>query len=318
VGAAGAAVGGAAGRGGATGAAGAGVAGRGGATGTAGAAGGGMAGAGVRTDMGGIPLARPGDMTNVSRNYLNLGDMRLINNRWGSDEIGCTATTQRVFVNSDRSIGWEFNRPMCGLGGMKPDYPEVEFGVGPFGANNALLTTPPFSSTTVLPKQIKDITSAAVTIDTMTITLSRVISWNTNFEVWFSQRNPLTDPNPGVFAEIMGFFGWENGRWPCDQTGSLTSGGQGYTLCHQSDTWADGKWRYYQFNLNSGPLTTFNGKVDVKAFIDWIVNRYSLSRDLWLTRIEVGTEIGDAQGSLKIRNLTFEVNGTSKSIELAP
>jgi hypothetical protein len=268
--------------------------------------------------MGGIQLARPGDMTNVSRNYLNLGDMRLINNRWGSDEIGCTATTQRVFVNSDRSIGWEFNRPMCGLGGMKPDYPEVEFGVGPFGANNVLLTTPAFSSTTLLPKQIKDLTSAAVTVDTMGITLSRVISWNTNFEVWFSQRNPLTDPNPGVFAEIMGFWGWEDGRWPCDQTGSLTSSGQGYTLCHQSDTWANGQWRYYQFNLNGGPSKNFNGKVDVKAFIDWIVNRYSLSRDLWLTRIEVGTEIGDAQGSVKIRNLTFEINGTSKSIELAP
>ena len=112
----------------------------------------------------------------------------------------------------------------------------------------------------------------------------------------------------------MGFFGWETGRWPCDQTGSLT----GYTLCHQSDTWANGQWRYYQFNVNNGPLTTYNGRVDVKAFIDWIVNRYSLSRDLWLTRIEVGSEIGDAQGSVKIRNLTFEINGTSKSPEFAP
>src|SRR6187551_156530 len=171
----------AAGRGGAgnaTGAAGttgnAGTTGAAGTTGVAGATGGGgmaggAAGAGVRTDMGGIPLARPGDSTNVSRKYLNLGEMRLINNRWGSDELGCSGTTQRVFINSDRTIGWEFNRPACGLGGQKPDYPEVEFGVGPFGANNSLLTTPAFSSTTLLPKQIKDITSAAVTLDTMTI-----------------------------------------------------------------------------------------------------------------------------------------------------
>jgi hypothetical protein len=244
--------------------------------------------------------------------------MRLINNRWGSDELGCSGTTQRVFVNSDRTVGWEFNRPACGLGGQKPDYPEVEFGVGPFGANNSLLTTPAFSSTTLLPKQIKDITSAAVTLDTMTISLQKAASWNINFEIWFSQRNPVTDANPGVFAEIMGFFGWETGRWPCDQTGSLTAGA-GYTLCHQSDTWANGQWRYYQFNVNNGPLMNYNGRVDVKAAIDWIVSRYSLSRDLWLTRIEVGSEIGDnTQGSVKIRNLTFDINGATRSFELAP
>jgi len=39
---------------------------------------------------------------------------------------------------------------------------------------------------------------------------------------------------------------------------------------------------------------------------------------MWLTRVEVGTEVDDnVSGSAKIKNLTFEVNGTSKSIELA-
>ena len=123
----------------------------------------------------------------------------------------------------------------------------------------------------------------------------------------------------GVFAEIIAFWGWETGRWPCDQTGNLTSGTHSYHLCHQSDSWANGQWRFYNFNVNNGPLTTYNGKVDVKAFIDSVVSRYNLSRDLWVTRIEVGSEIDDnTQGTVKIRNLTFEVNGTSRSPELAP
>ena len=41
------------------------------------------------------------------------------------------------------------------------------------------------------------------------------------------------------------------------------------------------------------------------------------SHSMYLTRIEVGTEIDDSTaGSAKISNLTFEINGTSKSIQL--
>src|SRR6185436_11157548 len=146
---------GAAGRGGTTGTAGAtGTAGRGGTTGTAGTTGaagaagttgaaGGAGTGGARTDQMGVPLAKPGDMTTMSKGYLNLGDMRLINNRWGSDELGSgCGTTQKVYINSDRTIGWDFNRPVCGGAKAKPDYPEVEFGVAPFGATSPLLTTP--------------------------------------------------------------------------------------------------------------------------------------------------------------------------------
>ncbi len=297
--------------------------GRGGTTSTGGAtATGGVTstgGSAARVDCTGVPLAKPGDMTSTSRAYLNLGDIRLINNRWGSDELGCSGTTQRVFVNTDRTVGWEFNRPICGGAKAKPDYPELEFGVAPFGAGNVLLTSPACSSTTALPRQIKDITSGTAKVDGMTITLSKPTVWNMSFELWLSQRNPATDPNPGVFAEIIVFWGWETGRWACDQTGTVTAGNNTYQLCHQSDTWANGQWRFYQFNVQGGPLTSYSGTVDAKALIEWVVTRYNLSRDLWVTRFEVGSEIDDnTAGSVRVRNVTFEVNGTSKSIELAP
>jgi hypothetical protein len=39
---------------------------------------------------------------------------------------------------------------------------------------------------------------------------------------------------------------------------------------------------------------------------------------MWLTRIEVGTEVDDnTQGTGKIKNLTFEINGTAKSAQFA-
>ena len=124
-------------------------------------------------DQDGVPLAKPGDMTNVTKKYLNLGDMRLINNRWGSDALGCSGTQQSVMVNSDSTIGWSFNRPTCGGARGDPDFPEVEFGVAPFGNTSSLLTTPKFSSTTLLPIQIKDLTSANVTVDTLAMTFEQ-------------------------------------------------------------------------------------------------------------------------------------------------
>jgi hypothetical protein len=240
---------------------------------------------------------------------LNLGDMRLLVNKWGSDELGC-ATEVRVFVNADKTFGWDFNRGACGGNKEKPDYPEVEFGVEPFGSTGA------FSSTTLLPAQIKDITSASVDVDTMTITLQAAESWNINFERWLTERNPLTDADPGVYAEIITFWGWQDGRWPCDKEGEVTAGDDTYRLCHQDDAWAGGKWRYFQFRVNDGPHQTFTGKLDIKALLDWLVNTRGYSTELWVTRFEVGSEIDDnTRGTVTFKNLTFEVNGTSKSPE---
>jgi hypothetical protein len=271
-------------------------------------------------DQNGKGLAKPGDQTSTSRDYLLLGDMRLLNNRWGSDELGCTSTTMRVFVGQDKTVGWDFNRPTCGGMAAKPDYPEIEFGVHPFGAGSDLATSPDFSSTTLLPIQIKNVMSANALVDNLNIQLSAAASWNLNIELWLSQNNPLETADPGVYAELMLFWGWQPGRWKCDMTGDLQAGDDTYHLCHQKDDWADGKWRYFQFWWGAGDNTqakmNYSGRVDIKALLDYLVNTRGYSSDLWVTRFEVGSEIDDnTSGTVTVKNLTFEVNGTSKSFE---
>jgi hypothetical protein len=288
----------------------------GGAMSNAGMAGRAGAGGSGSVDGSGTPLAKPGDSKTTSRSYLNLGDMRLILNKWGSDELGCN-TSMRIFVNSDRTFGWDFNRGACGGNKEKPDYPEVEFGIHPFGAGSNLATTPSFPSTNVLPIQVKDIQTASVTVDNLSINLQNANAWNINFEFWLSQRNPVTDTNPGVYAELIVFWGWQD-TWACDQTGNVSAGAKSYGLCHQSDTWGSG-WRYFQFRADGGSQRSFSGRVDVKALIDWLVANKGYSRDLWVTRFEVGSEIDDnTSGTVTMRNLTFEVNGTSKSAQFGP
>ena len=319
-----------AGRGGTTGNAGTtGTAGRGGTTGNAGTTGtAGAAGTGVRMDQNGVPLAKANDTTNVSKKYLNLGDMRLINNRWGSDAKNCTSTQQSVSVNSDKSIGWMFSRGGCDSSHGSPDFPEVEFGVAPFGTTSSLLTTPSFSSTTLLPIQIKNLTSASVNVSSFNISISNpnTAYWDNNVEFWISKNDPRTSTDGGVYAEIIAFTGWQASRlqsmvgWPCDKSGSVMAGGTSYNLCHQSDDWSSGHWRFFNFNVSGGPFSSWTQKLDVKAMLTWVMNTYpGFNQDMWLTRIEVGTEVDDnTMGQVRLGGLTFEVNGTMKSIELQP
>lgn len=283
-----------------------------------------------RTDCLGKALAKPGDSATESRAYLNLGDMRLINNRWGADARNCGGATYKVFVGTDRMIGYDFNRPTCGGEKAYPDYPEIEFGVAPFGKTSPDLTSPACSSTTLLPAQIKSITSATLNIEGFNSTYQKPGYYDTNFEFWISKNNPLNDGDPGVYAEVIVFLGWHGSRmeknvgWPCDKSGSVTAGTNTYRLCHQSDEWSNGRWRFFNFNLEpGGPTDNFTGKADIKKMLDWVMQNYAnssrgnFSSDMWLTRIEVGTEVDDnTQGTAKFKNLTFEINGTSKSIEL--
>jgi hypothetical protein len=234
-------------------------------------------------------------------------------NKWGSDELSCN-TAMKVFANADKSFGWSFERGGCGGNKQKPDYPEIEFGIHPFGTGSNLATTPSFPSTRVLPLQIKDIRSASVTVDGLNASIQGS-TWNVNVEFWLSQKNPVTEANPGVYAELIAFWAWQD-SWACDKSGSVTSGDKGYNLCHQDDNWGSG-WRYFQFRANN-PSQSYSGKVDVKAFLDWMVNTRGYSTDLWVTRLEVGSELDDnTTGMVTLKNITFEVNGTSKSAQFA-
>jgi len=300
----------------------------GGKVGTGGA--GGTAGttSGVSVDPGGKAQAKAGDKTSTANDYLNLGNMRLINNNWGSIALqkagkSCNAPMS-VNVNSDGSLGWTFNRGNCGDDGSHPDYPELEFGVAPFGTTSSLRTTPAFSTTSLLPIQVKNIQSASVSIGNFAINLQSNTNWNLNIEFWLSKLDPLTNGDAQAYAEIMGLWGWSAGAadWKCNVSGqSVTSGGKSYNLCHQSDSWGTGgTWRFFQFQASSSQQS-FAGTVDVKAFLDWFYNSSygsGVSKDYYLTRIEIGSEIDDTtSGTCTLKDISFTINGTTQGPLLA-
>jgi len=283
------------------------------------------------TDANGKGIAAPGDTTAQNQDYLRIGpegEIRILNNNWGSEDLNCTGSTFSVFYNQDKSFGWTFNRPACGGQDQYPDFPQIEFGIHPFGIGNDLVTSPEFSSTTLMPKRINEINTASVDVNGLTINLTNPSKWNITFEFWLSETDPR---EPGVadetqhraYAELMTFWGWEPNRWPdnppnpapsLDQSGPDTSnGGINYKLWVHRNNWAKG-WRYFQFRDSSGSKTSFNGEIDVKALLTYLVQNYGYAETLWVTRLEVGSEIDDnTAGTVTVQSITFEVNGMSRS-----
>ena len=89
---------------------------------------------------------------------------------------------------------------------------------------------------------------------------------------------------------------------------------------HLRAGWTTEKYKLFSFNLEGGPLDEYHGKIDLKAILDWLTTTYpSIGSGQALTRIEIDAELDDdTQGSAKLGNLAFEVNGVTKSFEFAP
>jgi hypothetical protein len=91
----------------------------------------------------------------------------------------------------------------------------------------------------------------------------------------------------------------------------VSAGTKTYKLEVQDDAWS--KWRYFQFRDTAGSNMSFTGTVDVKKLIDYLVSK-GYSKDLWVARLEVGSEIDDlTKGKVTMQNVEFEVNGEKRS-----
>lgn len=255
----------------------------------------------------------------VSSDYFVLGEARLLNNNWGAQALNCNAPYE-IFVNADKTFGWKWDRAATKCGGdkSKPDYPEVEFGMHPFGVSQQLITSPDYSSTTILPIQVKDVTTASVKIDDLSIVTTSDAAWNMNFEMWFCEQHPATGTHTTAYGETMNWFGWSSDQYNWNGVLGSLEAGQSYDLFHSDDHWPAGQaqqWKYRQYRLKN-PSKQFNGTVDVKKILDHLVGE-GWPTSLWIARFEVGTELDDGSaGSVTIKKITFEVNGQQRATEV--
>lgn len=303
------------------------IAGSGGMLGTGGTISGGGSG-GVAAGGGGSSGMVPGETkptvtapasSKTPSDYFVLGEARLLNNNWGAQSLGCQAPYE-IFVNADKSFGWKWDRntTKCGGDKSKPDYPEVEFGMHPFGVSTQLITSPDYSSTTILPIQIKDVTSASVKIEGLSIATTSDAAWNMNFEMWFCEQHPATGTHTTAYGETMNWFGWSSDQYNWNGVLGSLEAGQSYDLFHTDDHWPAGQaqqWKYRQYRLKN-PGKQFNGTVDVKKILAALTGQ-GWPSSLWIARFEVGTELDDGSaGTVTMKKITFEVNGQQRATEV--
>jgi hypothetical protein len=289
---------------------------------------GGSSSAGTGTGGGGSSGMVPGETkptvtapasSKVPSDYFVLGEARLLNNNWGAQSLGCKAPYE-IFVNADKSFGWKWDRnaTKCGGDKSKPDYPEVEFGMHPFGVSTQLITSPDYSSTTILPIQIKDVTTASVKIEGLSIATTSDAAWNMNFEMWFCEQHPATGTHTTAYGETMNWFGWSSDQYNWNGVLGSLEAGQSYDLFHSDDHWPAGQaqqWKYRQYRLKS-PSKQFNGTVDVKKILTALTGQ-GWPSNLWIARFEVGTELDDGSaGTVTMKKITFEVNGQQRATEV--
>lgn len=293
----------------------------GGGAGGAGNGGGGTAGAAGSGTVPGEtkPTVTAPASSKVPSDYFVLGEARLLNNNWGAQQLGCKAPYE-IFVNADKTFGWKWDRAStkCGGNKSKPDYPEVEFGMHPFGVSQQLITSPDYSSTTILPIQVKNVTSASVKIEGLSITTTADAAWNMNFEMWLCEQHPATGTHTTAYGETMNWFGWSSDQYNWNGVIGSLEAGQSYDLMHSDDHWPAGQaqqWKYRQYRLKSS-TRQFNGTVDVKKILDHLVG-LGWPKDLWIARFEVGTELDDGSaGTVTMKKITFEVNGQQRATEV--
>lgn len=273
---------------------------------------GGISGDGDGDGTGGAPVMGDpaGESCALGTNY-SLGEMRILNNQWTSHQAD-----QCIFINDDRSFGWRWDNT-AGTGGFEPlatsqadypNYPEVEFGINPWGREIDEWEVGS-SSTTLLPIRLGDLTSASMTINASSST-NNGGSWNLAFELWLSPTNPALGETAPT-AEIMIFFGNDPAYWPESPEPGAGATISDYTLYHTSENWAAGyAYRQWRKNGTSGGSTSFNGTLDIKPFLD----QAGFDANWYVTRFEIGNEVyAGSQGETTIQSLSFEVNGQSRS-----
>jgi hypothetical protein len=257
--------------------------------------------------------------------------MHLLTNRWDDPQA-----TESLFLNSGGSFGWTWNRGATGPSGSAndyPNYPEIEFGVNPWGETQ-LGDLTNVSTTDLLPMQVSKITSASMTVDIDANIMNAGLGWNLAFEMWLSPADP-TKGSTNPEYEIMVFFGNHANYYPTSPGGmnnaactpavngvncgmQVQSGSNSYTLYSMSSNWSGPPaYNYLQFrDSGNGPGTnnaanvTFNGKLDIHAFLAAV----NPPGNLYVTRFELGDETNqNSQGTTTISSISFEVNGTTET-----
>ncbi len=219
----------------------------------------------------------------------------LLSNMWATiDE-----TNQKICLYEDGSYSWEWQRGDSGVG--NPNYPEVIYGVKPWGQGSDGL---------LLPKQLKDISSLLMELDFDYKVTNQTGWWYATVEFFLTDEKPTPgqDIHGKTTDEIMIYFDWKGDPIGPEFKNRIVNEGYSYAWTRREGNWGDAGWNYSQFSIVE--KGTIPDKVDLKLFLDHINSIYGLSNDLWLGAVEFGIMYYDqTAGWGLVKKFDLVING---------
>lgn len=224
------------------------------------------------------------------------GDVRLINNDWGTDVAGGDVD-MCIWADDDGSYGFEWDtRTTEG----EPNYPQALVGTKPWGTDTG---ADPFP----VPRGEVEELELAYDVD-LDITGE---NWNLAEEWWLLDGQP--NPSGSHVQEIMLVLEWgdEHTHGPPTAPGAIEDA-HGNVIDHwisydSGGTDAD----FHIFRLAEGSSA---GTVDLTAIMDYVEREIGASDDLLLSGIELGTEYwAGTSGDVTYNAFDVTINGRTYS-----
>lgn len=224
----------------------------------------------------------------------------LLSNMWGTKEAKQKKETkQEIRLYTNGSYGWGWRRGNSGR--SEPNYPEVIYGVKPWGQGLEGL---------LLPKQLKDINSLLLELDFDYRVTNQTNTWYVTLEFFLTKEKPvpgkdLTKIDGAVSDEVMIFFDWNDGLDSPQVPGVIEDGAYSYDLFNAKKF---PNWDYTQFRI--GKKGKIPEKINLKLFLDRIQEVYDRSGDLWLGAVEFGMMYYDqTAGWGLVKKFDLVING---------
>ena len=220
----------------------------------------------------------------------------LINNVWNKAAAGA-AFQQDVFAaeaDGQRTVGWRWHAPWQ----MVPNVisqPQIVCGDKPWDEPLHLLSEFPFHAG-----------SKKLTAD-FDIKLQASGTYNMVFSLWAVRALPAT--RSGISHEIM-IWNANSGQTPAGaHRGTLNVQGTTYDVYveenHRDNSGANANvWTYVAIVAQKPVL---HGPLDMSAFLDYLLQQGILSRNDYVTSLELGNEVCNGTGIVEIKNFAARV-----------
>ena len=230
---------------------------------------------------------------------IDFGSKRLATNLWGAPlDENISLDDNCVFKNYDGTFGWTWNRTvpvaLSGENIPSPIYPSVGTGTDPWGG---------YSTSKYLPVRIMDIGSFTLEVRYRYSALpSPSDSVNFAYDIWITDTDK---PNPETpRKEVMIWLNRLNVPMPEDKR--LEDVSDGYNTYRQyaiENTTA--------FIIDAVPLSGVKyQKANPGKLIDYLVAKGDLNGNLWISKIDLGSEVWKSQGKIEIFKLYIKINNT--------